>query len=72
VSCNLPFAIVENDDFRHLLLDCPDRKDLRVMSRKTLAGRVRGVYCNFPYFWAGPKKIAAEKDWPNSLAEILG
>jgi hypothetical protein len=44
VSCNLPFAIVENDDFRHLLLDCPDRKDLRVMSRKTLAGRVRGVY----------------------------
>jgi hypothetical protein len=29
-------------------------------------------YCNFPYFWAGPKKIAAEKDWPNSLAEILG
>jgi hypothetical protein len=26
----------------------------------------------FPYFWAGPKKIAAEKDWPNSLAEILG
>lgn len=44
VSCNLPFSIVESDDFRKLILDGAGRTGLRLMGRASLAGRVRGIY----------------------------
>lgn len=44
ISCNLPFSIVENEDFRHLVLDGAARSDLQMMSRVTLSRRVRERY----------------------------